>query len=74
MLLHPDVVYGRQILPEGSEVPASGDIKQRAAAIGAYVPKGGEPKELLKKVYETYHIYDENGDDMIVSRIDADTL
>ena len=74
MLKHPNVVYGRQIIAENSVIPASGDIKQRVAAIGAYIPKGDSPKQFVDEVYATYHVYDEEGNDMIVSRVDGDLL
>lgn len=74
ILRHPNVIYGRQILHAKETVPPSGDIKQRAAAIGAYIPKDESPKKFVDEVYDTYHIYDENGNDMIVSRINGDLL
>ena len=33
----PYTVYGRQIIPEGAEIPNTGDIAQRVAAIGLYI-------------------------------------
>ena len=74
MLEHPNVVYGRQIIKQGSVIPASGDIKQRVAAIGAYIPQGQSPKNFVDEVYDTYHVYDEEGNDMIVSRVDGNML
>lgn len=74
MMEHPNVVYGRQIIQKKTIIPASGDIKQRVAAIGAYIPKGGSPKKFVDEVYATYHVYDENGEDMIVSRVDGNRL
>lgn len=74
MLDHPNVVYGRQIIRTGTIIPGSGDIKQRVAAIGAYIPKGESPRKFVDDVYETYHVYDENGQDMIVSRVDGTLL
>lgn len=74
MLKHPYVVYGRQIIQKGTEIPPSGDIKQRVAAIGAYIPKGESPKAFVDEVYSTYHVYDEANEDMIVSRVDGGLL
>ena len=68
MLSNPNVVYGRQIIPEGEYIPASGDIRQRVAAVGGYVPNKQEAEAFVKSVYDTYHVYDDNGKDMIVSR------
>lgn len=74
MLQHPLVVYGRQIIPEGETIPPSGDIKQRVAAIGAFIPRDASPKKFADEVYATYHVYDEYGNDMIVSRLDSNLL
>ena len=68
LLAMPNIVYGRQIIPEGEDIPASGDIRQRVAAVGAYIPTKKEAEELVKKIYDTYHVYDEKGEDMIVSK------
>lgn len=69
LLKHPNVVYGRQIISAGSVIPNSGDIKQRVAAIGAYLPMGSNISDFVDEVYQTYHVYDENHQDMIVSKI-----
>ncbi len=74
MLEHPNVVYGRQIIQENAVIPPSGDIKQRVAAIGAFIPKGESPKRFVDEVYATYHVYDVEGNDMIVSRVDENLL
>ena len=74
MLTHPNVVYGRQIIQENELIPASGDIKQRVAAIGAFIRSGESLKQFVDEVYATYHVYDENGEDMIVSRLDGSLL
>lgn len=68
VLQYKYVTYARQIIPEKSIIPASGDISQRVAAIGIYVPDKSLIKEALNHVYQTYKIFDENGNDMIVSR------
>lgn len=67
---NPHVVYARQIIPEGSVIPASGDIGQRVAAIGAYVSDKNYIGEFIKEVYETYRVLDEKGDNMIVSQFE----
>lgn len=74
ILEHPNVVYGRQIIQKKAVIPASGDIKQRVAAIGAYIPKGVDPKKFVEEVYGTYHVYDVEGNDMIISRMDGNLL
>ena len=68
LLSESSVVYGRQIIPAGEDIPASGDIRQRVAAVGAYVHDKYEAEAFVKKMYEIYHVYDENGEDMIVSK------
>lgn len=68
LLAMPNIVYGRQIIPGGEDIPASGDIRQRVAAVGAYVTTKKEAEEFVKKMYDTYHVYDEKGEDMIVSK------
>lgn len=68
ILKHPNVVYGRQIIPEGAVIPNSGDIQQRVAAIGVYVSNRRQIELFMKEFYNTYKIYDENGRDMIISR------
>ena len=70
LLNHPNVVYGRQIIPEGAVIPASGDIEQRVAAIGAYISEKNQIIEFIRDAYRTYKITDENGKDMIVSRFE----
>ena len=74
LLERQSVVYGRQIIEEGTVIPASGDIQQRVAAIGAYISKDESVKEFIDQVYSTYHVYDEKGEDMIVSRVNIGML
>ena len=68
ILNHQNVIYGRQIIPEGSMIPNSGDIKQRVAAIGAYITDKSLINNLVKDIYEIYHVYDEYGEDMVISK------
>lgn len=68
LLAMPNVVYGRQIVPQGEDIVASGDVRQRVAAVGAFVSSNEEAENFVKKIYDTYHVYDEKGEDMIVSR------
>ena len=68
LLANPSIVYGRQIIPEGEYIPASGDIRQRVAAVGAFVSNKKEAEKFVKIMYDTYHVYDEHGKDMIVSK------
>lgn len=70
MELHKDVVYCRQIIPEGEIIPASGDVRQRVAAIGAYVSSEQQVSSFLKDFYHTYKITDKEGNDMIISKFE----
>ena len=65
---HKDVVYCRQIIPEGELIPDSGDVRQRVAAVGAYIKHESEVPLFIKDFYGTYKIYDKNGNDMIISK------
>lgn len=68
LLNNPKIVYGRQIIPEGEYIQATGDIRQRVAAVGGFVPTKQEAETFVKQIYDTYHVYDENGEDMIISK------
>lgn len=74
MLEHPYVIYGRQIIPEGETIPDSGDLKQRIAAIGAFIPAGESPERFINELYKTYRVYDEDDNDMIISRVNGKLL
>ena len=69
LLQHEYVVYGRQMISKGTIIPDSGDIRQRVAAIGAYLPDGCDIGKFVDEVYRTFHVYDEHGEDMLVSRV-----
>ena len=68
MLMHPNVIYGRQIIPEGTIISDTGDIGQRVAAIGALISDKNDIASFMECLYNTYKILDENGDDMIISK------
>ena len=53
----------------GEEVPATGDIKQRAAEFVVHLPDRASVPEFLSFVYDNLKILDEKGKDMIVSKI-----
>lgn len=69
MLEREDVVYGRQIIPEGSVIPATGDIAQRVAGIGAYLTSRRNGERFLQELYQTYRVFDDAGQDMVVSKV-----
>ena len=64
----PNIIYAREIIPAGSMIPDTGDINQRVAAIGVYVSDKNQIQPMIDMIYDKFHVYDENGEDMIVSR------
>lgn len=70
LLENPNIIYARQIIPEGEEIPDSGDIKQRVAGIGAYVADGVQAKVVIDEIYSTYKVLDADGNNMIVSKFE----
>ncbi len=66
-----DVVYTRQIIEEGQVIPDSGDIRQRVAAIGAYLTDKNKKERFIDAVYETYTIKDENHNNLVISRFEG---
>lgn len=62
------VIYGRQIIPEGEIIPATGDIAQRVAAFGLLIDRDVDIQECLDSVYNTYRVLDENGNSMVISK------
>ena len=70
----PNVVYGRQIIGEGEKINGDGDIGQRVAAFGLYIPFGQPQDECIKKIYDTYKVLDEFENNMIVSKFDSNLL
>lgn len=68
------VIYARQIIEQGSIVPNTGDICQRVAAIGAYFKfeEFDKINDFCKKLYNTYRVFNENGENMVISKYDID--
>lgn len=69
-----NVVYARQIVPEGEIIPDSGDVRQRVGAVGIYLKDPSQLKDMIKRVYDTYHVYDEKGEDMLVSKFEVNVI
>ncbi len=69
-----NVIYGRKIVDIGEKIEKTGDISQRVAAFGLYVPKGESVRENIEEVYSTYKVYDEHGTDMIISKINCNLI
>ena len=70
----PNVVYGRQIIGKGEKINGDGDIGQRVAAFGLYIPFGEPQSECIKKIYDTYKVLDEFENNMIISKFDSSLL
>lgn len=66
---HPWVYSSCQRYRCGDIIPASGDIKQRVAEFVAELPSKKQEKEFVDFVYGHIKILDENGEDMIVSKV-----
>lgn len=58
----------------GDEVPDSGDVKQRVAEFVACLPDRHSVSEFIRFVYESIKISDDNGNDMIVSRVTDENI
>ena len=69
---HPFVFSAYKRRSVGEMVENKGDVTQRVAEFCAYIPKGESISKFVDYVYRTVIVLDENGDDMIVSRIAID--
>ena len=56
----------------GDQIPASGDIRQRVVEFCCLLPDKMAVKEFIKTVYNTLKIEDEDGRDMIISKLKTD--
>ena len=59
---------------EGDTVYASGDVKQRAAEFCCLFPNRHSIKDFVNYVYNTLKIVDENGEDMIMSKLNTNLI
>jgi len=66
---NPCVRVASQRYRVGDEIPASGDIKQRVAEFVAYLTDRDSVQPFIDMVYDTLKILDENGKDMIISKV-----
>lgn len=66
---HSNIIYARQIIDEGTLIPNSGDVRQRIAAFGAIIPERGHIYDIIKDVYSTYHVFNDNGENMIIKSL-----
>lgn len=70
---HPDVVAVAQRYFEGETVVQTGDVKQRICEIVILANKENA-KDVVKWVQSKLTVLDTNGENMLVSQFDADTL
>ncbi len=54
----------------GGQVEKTGDVRQRAAEFCAYIADRKDVPAFFEKVYSTIKILDENGKDMIISKVE----
>lgn len=66
---HPYVCSAYARRKVGDVIENRGDVTQRVAEFCAYIPKGGSIKGFVDSVYQTVRVKDENGKDMIVSKV-----
>ena len=59
---------------EGDEIPASGDVRQRVAEFCCLLPGRPAIRTFVQEVYDQLSIKDEQGEDMIVSKVDFSNL
>lgn len=64
----PNVLSANMLQAPGSQIEATGDIRQRAAELIAYLALPRQVESFCRRVYETLKIVDESGENMIVSR------
>ncbi len=71
---HPNVVTVSQRYFVGETVPPSGDVKQRICEVVILVDENTTVKDMTDWVYGKLNVRDENGNDMVVSKMDTAKL
>lgn len=66
---HPYVFSAYARHKVGDCIENSGDVTQRVAEFCAYIPKEGSIEDFANFVYSTIRVEDENGEDMIISKV-----
>lgn len=66
---HPCVFSAYARKKVGDIIENRGDVTQRVAEFCAYIPKGGSIEDLIDHIYHTVQVKDENGKDMIISKV-----
>ena len=66
---HPFVYSAYARRKVGDFIENRGDVTQRVAEFCAYVPEGKSVEDFANYVYSTVHVSDDNGRDMIISKV-----
>lgn len=66
---HPYVCSAYARRKVGDVIENRGDVTQRVAEFCAYIPKGGSINGFVDFVYQTVRVKDEDGKDMIISKV-----
>lgn len=66
---HPYVFSAYARRKVGDIIENRGDVTQRVAEFCAYIPKGGSIEVFIEYIYRTVQVKDENGKDMIISKV-----
>lgn len=53
----------------GNRIEGTGDVRQRAAEFCVFIQNREDVPQFVHQVYDTIHILDEDGEDMIISKI-----
>ena len=66
---HPYVFSAYARRKVGDIIESRGDVTQRVAEFCAFIPKGESIENIVNYIYHTVQIKDENGKDMIISKV-----
>ena len=70
----PEVEYIAFYHAPGSTISATGNTHQRYAHVIVVADDSNHLKETINKIYDKIRVYDENGENMIVSLFDPNLL
>lgn len=71
---NPNVLFMTQIYKEGDIVERYNNVKQRFGEFDISCDNFKHLKETIEWVFNTLHVYDENGQDMVYARFDTQIL
>ena len=69
-----EVVFLAEIRGTGVEIMATGDTRQRVAQVMILADGINAIRDVVKRVYELVTVLDERGEDMLVSKIDPESI